>query len=51
MKKIKEPVWFGCSNCGYRPDKDETMSNDNWSVYDCKKLCPKCSSKMKINIT
>jgi hypothetical protein len=47
--KYKPKFWFGCKICGYRPDKDEKLSNKNWSVYD-NIPCPKCGIRMEINL-
>ncbi|MFX0200517.1 MAG: hypothetical protein ACFFCW_30735 [Candidatus Hodarchaeota archaeon] len=38
---------FGCEKCGYRPNRVEGKSNENWSVFDVGP-CPKCGEKMGI---
>ena len=48
MKKRKNEIWFGCRACGYRPERDESMSNKNWNVYT-PGPCPKCRADMRIN--
>lgn len=47
-KKKQETMWYGCGECGHRPDPDGVLSTYNWAVYS-NGPCPKCGSEMRLN--
>jgi predicted RNA-binding Zn-ribbon protein involved in translation (DUF1610 family) len=49
MAKIKQKVWYGCGNCGYKPEPDKDKSNENWNVYN-NQPCPSCGEKMSVHL-
>jgi hypothetical protein len=47
-KKKKVSIWYGCKDCNYKADKDESKSNKNWDVFTPKN-CSICNKPMKPN--
>ena len=44
----KKGMWYGCSVCGFKPEKDEEKSGNNWEVYTTN-ICPNCELPLKNN--
>ena len=43
----QSPIICACELCGKPQPKDESCSNENWSVYDAKAFCER-GGKFKI---
>lgn len=48
MKKRKTTqLVVMCIHCGYEPPRDESQSNNNWSVFKMGN-CPECGRKLSL---